>query len=153
MGLLGWAYVDPDFAVYADSLRLNTGVRRIAHMGLDGTIKRPDGQSIGTFAQVQGVLADIFSGVVLQRSLSGLEKLQTAEAQGITFPTILRKHMASTPAKYEGDYAGADFSIEFYADAADILPKLAVSLRGTTTHAEPLFTLLKERHGWILTHP
>ena len=88
-------------------------------MGLDGTIKRPDCKSLGSFAQVQSVLADIFPGVTLQRSLSGLEKLQTAEAQGITFPTILRKHMASTPAKYEGDYAGADFSIEFYADAAD----------------------------------
>ncbi len=122
-------------------------------MGLDGTIKRPDGQLLGSFDQVQSVLADIFTGVALQRSLSGQEKLQTAEAQGITFPAGMREHMASAPATYEGDYTGADFSIEFYADAADIIPELGVLLRGTTTHAEPLFTLLKERSGWILTHP
>jgi hypothetical protein len=122
-------------------------------MGLDGTIKRPDGQSLGSFAEVQSVLADIFPGVDLQRSLSGLEKLHTAEAHGITFPPVVREHMASAPATYEGDYTGADFSIEFYADVADIIPELGVELRGTTTHSEPLFTLLKERYGWLLTHP
>ncbi len=122
-------------------------------MGLDGTIKRPDGRSLGSFAQVQSVLADIFPGVALQRSLSGLEKLQTAEAQGITVPAVLREHMASAPATYEGDYTGADFSIELYADVAGTIPELGVVLRGSTTHAESLFAILNERYGWILTHP
>src|SRR5262245_30131449 len=104
-------------------------------MGLDGTIKRPDGHSLGSFTHVQSVLADIFPGVVLRRYGSGLEKLKAAEAQGIAFPDVLREHMASSPATYEGGYTGAEFSIEFYADAADIIPKLGVVLRGTTTHS------------------
>lgn len=122
-------------------------------MGLDGTIKRPNGQSLGSFEHVQSVLADIFPNLTLERSLSGLEKLQTAEAQGITFPAVLREHMASAPATYQGDYTGTDFSIEFYADAADIIPELSVVLRGTTKHTASQFALLAERYGWILTHP
>ena len=122
-------------------------------MGLDGTIKRPDGQSLGSFDQVQRVLTDIFPGVALQRSLSGREKLKAAEAQGVTFPAVLRDHMASSPATFEGDFIGAGFSIEFYAEAGETILELSVVLRGTTTRTEPLFALLEERYSWILTHP
>lgn len=122
-------------------------------MGLEGTIKRTDGQSLGSFTQVQHVLIDIFPGVALNRSLSGLEKLQKAEAQGVTFPSAIREHMASRPASYEGDYTGAEFSIYFYMDDAHIIPELGVVLRGNTAHSESLFALLNERYGWILSHP
>lgn len=122
-------------------------------MGLDGTTKRPDDQPLGSVAVVQSALADIFPGVTRELSLTGLHQLQTAKAQGIVFPAIIREHMASAPAVYEGDYVGTDFSIEFYAEAADTILEVNVVLRGTTMHCEPLFALLNDRHGWLLTHP
>ena len=64
-------------------------------MSLDGTIKRPDGRPLGGFADVQSKLGYIFPGVALQRSMSGLEMLQAAEARGVTFPAVLREHMVS----------------------------------------------------------
>lgn len=102
---------------------------------------------------MQGALASVFDGLTFQRSLSGLDKLQIAEEQGIQFPPALREHMASSPAKYEGDYEAEDFSVEFYAEATELLSELGVVIHGTTTESEPLFALLEERFGWILTHP
>ena len=122
-------------------------------MGLDGTIKRSDGHSLGSIAGVQDVLADIFPGVAFRRTLTGLEKLEAGEARGIIFPEALREHMASVAASYEGHYTGDDFTVEFYADSTDSIEELGVVLRGATTHSESLFALLHDRHGWILTHP
>ena len=122
-------------------------------MPLDGTIKRTDGHPLGSFSEVQSALSAIFPGLALQRSPSGVEKLRLAEAQGSKFPEALREHFLSSPSKLEGDYEGADFSIEFFADVAETISEIGVELRGTTTTSEPLFALLEERFGWILTHP
>ena len=112
-------------------------------MGLDGTIKRADGKSLGSPDLVQSALSEIFPGVTLKRSLSGLEKIRNAEAQGVIFPAILREHTASSPPTYEGTYDGNDFSIEFYMNVAEVLPEVHVVLRGKTTSSDPLFALLE----------
>lgn len=71
-------------------------------MGLDGTIKRPDGQPLGSFAQVEGVLASLFPGVAFGLSLSGLEKLEAMESKGVTLPAVLREHLVSGPCEIRG---------------------------------------------------
>jgi hypothetical protein len=122
-------------------------------MGLEGTIKRRDGRPLGSIAEVQTALSSVFSGVTLHRSLSGIEKLQIATEQGITFPEILREHLASSPSKYEGAYESAEFSVEFYMDDSEVIQEIGVVLRGTTSRSKTFFALLGERFGWIITHP
>jgi hypothetical protein len=122
-------------------------------MGLDGTIKRANGQPLGTFPEVKRALSSAFPGLVLERSLSGLEKVQLSEAQGINYPKFLRENMAASPAKYEGIYEAADFSIQLYASDAEIVHQISIVLHGTVTNAEPLFALLEKQTGWIVSHP
>jgi hypothetical protein len=64
----------------------------------------------------------------------------------------LCEHLAFFPAKLGADNQGAGFLIEFYTDDAEIIPAIGVVLRGRTTSPDPLFALLEERFGWILTH-
>jgi hypothetical protein len=122
-------------------------------MSLDGTLKDRNGNPLGDLQNVSAILSAIFPGMTLERSLSGLEKLQLAEAQGIAFPKFLREQMASSPAKFEGDYKGSDFSIEFYAPPTEPISELNLVLRGTTASAEPQFARLQAQSGWVVTHP
>lgn len=122
-------------------------------MGLDGTIKRPDGKPLGTVAAVQQALASAFPGIEFGREPSGAEKLRMAAAKGITFPDILRQHLESRPAQESADYQGAEFSAQFHFGPDEVVQQVDVVLYGTTTASEPMFALLEERFGWVTTHP
>ncbi len=122
-------------------------------MGLDATIKRPDGGPLGDVATVQQALVQAFPGVVLGRLPSGVEKIQEAAKRGVVFPDIIRRHLESTPAKQAGDYKGPEFSAQFRLGSSDVVQQVDVVLYGTTTASTPMFALLEERYGWITTHP
>ncbi|MFO0848428.1 MAG: hypothetical protein U0871_07720 [Gemmataceae bacterium] len=122
-------------------------------MGLDATIKRSDGQPLGKLASVQEALALAFPGIVFGRLPSGSEKIQEAAKMGVVFPDIIRQHLESSPAKYNGEYEGPDFFAEFVLGSEDVVQQVDVVLRGTTQAAEPMLTFLEERFGWVTTHP
>jgi hypothetical protein len=122
-------------------------------MGLDGTIKRTDGQTLGSVESVQHALTVAFPGIVLGRLPSGADKIRAAAEQGIEFPDILRRHLEASPARHGGDYEGPDFSAQFSLGSADVVKHVDVVLYGTTTASEPMFQLLEEQYGWITTHP
>src|SRR5262245_61021158 len=122
-------------------------------MGLDATIKRPDGKPLGAVAEVQQALAAAFPGVVFGRLPSGAEKIRAAAERGVVFPDVIRQHLESSPAENGGDYKGPDFSAEFFLGSLEIVQHVHVVLRGTTASSEPMFELLKERYGWFTTYP
>jgi len=122
-------------------------------MGLDGTIKRPDGKPLGAVAEVEQALALAFPGVEFGRMMSGAEKLNAAAAQEIELPEILRQHFESTPAQECGDYQGRNFSAQFNLGADGIVQQVDVGLYGDTIASAPMFVFLEERYGWIITHP
>ncbi len=113
-------------------------------MGLDGTIKRPDGEPLGTVAAVRQALASAFPGIKFGRKPSGAEKLRIAATQGITFPDILREHFESSPAQEGAEYQGPEFSAQFHFGPDEVVQQVDVVLYGTTTAS---------RYGWITTHP
>ncbi len=122
-------------------------------MGLDTTIKRPDGKPLGKVADVQQALAVAFPSIVLGRLPSGVEKIRAAAEQGVVFPDILRQHLESSLAQHGGDYQGPDFSAQFNLGSSEVVKQVDVVLYGTTVSSEPMFALLQERYGWVTTHP
>jgi hypothetical protein len=122
-------------------------------MGLDATIKRIDGQPLGSVESVQHALAIAFPGIVLGRLPSGADKIRAAAQQGIEFPDILRRHLEAAPARHGGDYEGPDFSAQFSLGSSDLVQQVDVVLYGTTAASEPMFELLEQQYGWITTHP
>jgi hypothetical protein len=122
-------------------------------MGLDGTIKRDDGQPLGDIETVQSALALAFPGVQLGMLPSGPDKIRAAAEKGIQFPEILRKHLESAPATYGGEYEGPDFSAQFSLGSSRNVEQADLALYGNTTAAEPMLEVLKKKYGWITTHP
>jgi hypothetical protein len=122
-------------------------------MGLDGTIKRPDGNPLGSLTTVQEALAAAFPGIVVGPLPSGAEQIRAADAQGIVFPDVIRQHLASTPAKQGAEYIGPEFSAQFNLGTGDIVQQVDVVLYGATATSEPMFALLERDFGWITTHP
>jgi hypothetical protein len=122
-------------------------------MGLDGTIRRPDGKPLGEVAEVRAALAVAFPGIVFGRLPSGAEKIQAAAEQGVTFPEIIRQHLERAPAEHGGDYKGPDFKAAFFLGSSEIVHEVGVQLYGTTVASEPMFALLEQRFGWVTTHP
>jgi hypothetical protein len=122
-------------------------------MGLDGTIRRADGEPLGDVAAVQHVLSAAFPGIVFGRLPSGEEEIRAAAARGVVFPDVIRESFERTPAQHGGEFKGADYSASFNLGASDTVQSIDVVLYGTTTASESMFTLLEERFGWITTHP
>jgi hypothetical protein len=122
-------------------------------MGLDATIKRFDGGTLGNLAQVREALAAAFPDIVFDRLPSGTDKIRAAAEQGIVFPDVIRQHLEASPAEEGGDYRGPDFSAEFFLGSAESVDHVAVVLYGNTTASEPIFALLEERFGWVCTSP
>src|SRR4030095_4097538 len=122
-------------------------------MGFDVTIKRADGRPLGYIADVQQALVAVFPGIVLGQSLSGAEKLRRASEQGVTFPEILRQHVAASVPEYEGDYEGPEFSAQFHLGPSETVREIDVVLYGNMEVAEATFAQLTERYEWITTHP
>ncbi len=122
-------------------------------MGLDGTIKRRDGNPLGNVAEVQKVLAEIFPGINLGVLPSSLEIIRQAAESGVEFPEVLRKCFESTPARYAGDFEGPEYSAEFILGSSEIVQQIDVVLRGNTVASDSAFDALESRYGWITTHP
>src|SRR5262245_54895878 len=122
-------------------------------MGLDGTIRRADGAPLGDLAAVQQALAAAFPGIVFGRLPSGKEKIRAAAEQGLVFPDVIRESFARMPAQHGAEFKGAEFSASFILGAEQTVKQVDVLLYGKTTASEPNFALLKERFGWITTHP
>jgi hypothetical protein len=122
-------------------------------LGLDGTIKRSDQKPLGPLAEVQQALALAFPGVEFGRLPSGAEKIKAAAARGIELPEVLRQHLEASPADEGGDYQGPGFSAQFYLGSDEVVQQVGVVLHGQTVASEPMFAFLKERYGWITTHP
>jgi hypothetical protein len=122
-------------------------------MGLDATIKRPDGLPLGQLADVQQALRAVFPGIVFGRLLSGIEKIQAAAERGVAFPDGIRRNIESLPARHGGDYEGPGFSATFILGSSDVVQQIDAVLYGTATASEPMFQLLKNRHEWVTTHP
>jgi hypothetical protein len=122
-------------------------------VGLDATIKRPDGKPLGEVAQVQQALASVFPGLVCGMLPSGQDKIRAAAEKGIEFPEVLRKNFESLPERHAADYEGRDFSAEFILGASEIVEHIDVVLRGKTIASDPTFETLHERFGWVTTYP
>lgn len=122
-------------------------------MGLDATIKRPDGKPLGTVEDVQSALAAAFPGIVLGLLPSGAEMIQAAAERGVVFPDIIHQHFESLPAKHGGDYEGPSFSAEFVLGSSEVVQLVVVVLYGNTVASEPMFAMLEDLYGWIVTHP
>jgi hypothetical protein len=122
-------------------------------MGLDGTIKRPDGQPLGPVADVKRALSAAFPGITFGRLPSGADKIHAAAELGIVFPDVIRQHFESSPAMYGGDYEGPDFSAQFSLGSSESVQDVDFVLYGNTVASETMFALLRERHGWIRTQP
>ena len=122
-------------------------------MGLDGTIRRADGEPLGNLAAVQHVIAEAFPGIVFGRLPSGDEKIRAAAEQGVIFPDIIRESLQRTPAQHGGEFKCPDFSASFNLGAAETVQQVQVLLYGKTTASEPMFGVLEKRFGWITTHP
>ena len=122
-------------------------------MGLDATIKRPDGKPLGKIEKIQKALQETFPGIVLGMLPSGAEKIRAAEEQGIVFPDVIRQSLESTPAKHGGEYEGPEFSAQFDLGPSNVVQSVSVMLYGTTTASEAVFAILEERYGWIATFP
>lgn len=114
-------------------------------MGLDGTIKRPNGEPLGMLADVQGALVVVFPGIVLGRLPSGVDKIRLAEEMGIAFPEFLREQLKALPAQNGGDYEGPDFSAQFSLGNSEIVQQIDVILYGNTVASVPMFALLEEK--------
>ena len=122
-------------------------------MSIDATIRREDGEPLGTFAEVQRALTSVFFGVSLGESPSASDVLSAAASQGVTFPDVIREHILSRPPQYEGTYEGVNFSAEFYMSASGPIEEINVVLREETTESEAMFELLYEKFGWVTTIP
>jgi hypothetical protein len=122
-------------------------------MGLDGTIKRLDGNPLGAVADVRQALAVAFPGIELGLLPSGTEKIRAAAEHGIVFPDVIRQALESTPAEHGGDYEGLGFSAQFNLGSSEIVKQVDIVLYGKTAASGPMFALLEERYGWVTTHP
>ncbi|MEO2090041.1 MAG: hypothetical protein ABGY75_11165 [Gemmataceae bacterium] len=122
-------------------------------MGLDATIRRPDGKCLGPLYEVQQALAKAFPGVVFGRLPSGVEKIRLATDMGIVFPDVIRQSLESLPERNGGEYEGADFSAQFNLGASEVVQHIHVVLYGCTTASEPMFAFLERHYGWVTTHP
>jgi hypothetical protein len=121
-------------------------------MGLDGTIKRADGQPLGSIGEVQQALADVFPGITFGMLPSGQQALEVLSKIGAV-PDVIARHAKSRPAKYGAGYEGQSFSAEFDLGPDGIVRSINLVLRGATNIATPKLWLLEQRHGWITTHP
>jgi hypothetical protein len=121
-------------------------------MGFDVTIKRRDGRPLGSIAEVQQVLATVFPGITFSKSPDGPEKLRRASQQGVTFPEILRQHIAASISQFEAGYDASEFSAEFNLGSSETVQEIDVRLVGKMDPAQALFATL-DRYGWIATHP
>jgi hypothetical protein len=125
----------------------------MVHMGLDGTIKRLDGEPLGELVEVKDALAIAFPGIVFGLLPSGVDKIRLAAERGIAFPESLREQLERIPARNGGDYEGPDFSAQFSLGTSKIVQQIDVILYGNTVASGPMFAVLEERFGWVTTHP
>jgi len=122
-------------------------------MGLDGTIKRPDGEPLGERKAVQAVIAAVFPGIVFGQEPSGVEKIKRAAKRGIVFPDVIRQHMEAAPAEFTGNYQGQGCSASFFLGPSEVVRQIHVDLRGKTGDLSPMFAELQRQQHWIMTHP
>src|SRR5688572_26304703 len=122
-------------------------------MGLDGTIKRPDGKPLGDVRFVQQALAAAFPGIVFGMLPSGADKIRLAAERGIVFPDVLHKQLEAIPAKFGGEYEGPSFSAQFSLGSSSEVLLVDVVLYGTTAASEPMLEFLDREYGWVTTHP
>jgi hypothetical protein len=122
-------------------------------MGLDGTIKRPDGKPLGEVGFVQQALAAAFPGIVFGTLPSGADKIRLAAERGIVFPDVLRTQLERIPAKHGGEYECPSFSAQFSLGSSSEVLDVDVVLYGTTADSDPMFEFLEREYGWVTTHP
>jgi hypothetical protein len=117
----------------------------------DITIKRRDGTSLGSPAEVRVALERAFPGVTFYREPSGAEKLASLPA-GLEVPDVIREHWASSPAQLQGDFERHGYSLHFYLgnEGADLLETAAIEARGASRPAMPLLEALTLATGWII---
>lgn len=122
-------------------------------MGLDGTIKRADGQALGNVSFVQQALAKVFPGICFGRLPSGKERIRAAVEKGVVLPDALLKYLETSSANLGAEYEGSDFSAQFNLGSSETVQEVDIVLYGKTTRSDPNFELLEEQFGWITTHP
>jgi hypothetical protein len=99
-------------------------------IGVDCTIFRADGASLGDRETVVKILRRHFDGAEFGWTPSGVDKLAAMKSQGIEPPEILREHFLSQPAMYEGVYDGSGWSVQFLFGNADPIRSLMWSYEG-----------------------
>jgi hypothetical protein len=111
------------------------------------TLRRADGQPLGTFAQVQAVLCRLFPGIDFGWTTSGPEKVRLAAERGVELPEAIRRWMETLPSLLEGVVEGDDFRVEFGLGDREPVPCLFVEPRGLSPELDRLLTALEAEYG------
>ncbi len=116
-------------------------------MGTEYTLQRADGQTFGTFAEVQDVVRRLFPEAKFGWTTSGAEKLRIAKERGIELPAVIREACERLPALFEGVAEGRDYHVSFGFGHQEPVTCLYVTPRGGGPKLEKALKALEEFAG------
>lgn len=102
-------------------------------MATELTLRRADGQPLGSFEQVQELIRTHFPAVEFFWTTSGLEKIALAAERGITFPPVMLEYLPNLPSLLEGVAEGDGFHVTFGLGHIEPVQCLYVTPRGEYT--------------------
>ena len=104
-----------------------------------------DKTPLGSLADVQDIIRDIFPEVKFGWTTSGPEKLRIAAERGITLPPQLAKILETLPSLLEGRHEAEEYFVEFGLGHEDPVLCLYVTPRGDGAELTNRLSALEER--------
>jgi hypothetical protein len=116
-------------------------------MATEYTLRRADGQSFGSFEQVQALIRRLFPSVEFFWTTSGVEKIRQAEQRGIELPLHIRQWMETLPSLLEGVAEGEEFHVTFGLGYEEPVSCLYVTPRGLAPELDRGLAALEAEAG------
>jgi hypothetical protein len=111
------------------------------------TLRRRDGQPLGTFEQVRATVSRLFPGVEFFWTTSGVEKVRLATERGVELPEHIRQWMETIPSLLEGACEGDDYYVEFGLGHEEPVAALYVEPRGESEELQRRLAALGQEYG------
>jgi hypothetical protein len=111
------------------------------------TLRRPDGQPLGSFAEVQALLRRLAPGVEFGWTTGGTEKVRQAAENGVELPDDIRRWMESLPALLEGAVETEEYLVTIGLGHEEPVPFLVCEPHGEGAELERLLAALEAEVG------
>jgi hypothetical protein len=99
-------------------------------MATELALERKDKSQIGSFAETQAIVQDVFPSVKFGWTTSGREKLHIAAERNIQLPPAIRESLENLPSLLEGMCEGDGWAVEFGLGYQEPVLCLYVTPRG-----------------------